>query len=163
MEHVVIAIKGGCVRPVEKLAELQVQGKIAHIGLSNVSVQEIERAQTIAEIVSVQNRCNLHDLSAFASGVVEYCTNNNLAFISYSPVGGKFGHTQLSKDPFLNKIGAKYNASALQIALAWLLVKAPNIIPIPGASKVINVESSAAAMGIKLAPEDVSAIDAELM
>ncbi len=147
-------------KSIEKLADLQNQGKIKHVGLSNVNVSQIQNARGIVEIVSVQNRCNVHDKSSFESGVVDYCIQNNIAFIPYSPVGGKFRPDDIGDDKILIDIGKQYNANAFQIALAWLLSKAPNIIPIPGASKVSSVMNSVASMNINLSVDDIYKIDA---
>ncbi|EJE97529.1 aldo/keto reductase [Liquorilactobacillus mali] len=108
------------------LKELQSEGKIKHIGLSQVSVPEIEAAQKIVPIVSVQNRYNLIDRAD--EDVLEFAEKNHLAFIPWFPLAtGK-----LSEDKRLLKIADKYDASPSQIALAWLLKKSAVIMPIPG-------------------------------
>ncbi|MDN2454009.1 aldo/keto reductase [Lactobacillus sp. UCMA15818] len=108
------------------LKELQSEGKIKHIGLSQVSIPEIEAVQKIVPIVSVQNRYNLIDRAD--EDVLEFAEKNHLAFIPWFPLAtGK-----LSKDKRLLKIADKYDASSSQIALAWLLKKSAVVMPIPG-------------------------------
>lgn len=108
------------------LKELQSEGKIKHIGLSQVSIPEIEAVQKIVPIVSVQNRYNLIDRAD--EDVLKFAEKNHLAFIPWFPLAtGK-----LSKDKRLLKIADKYDASSSQIALAWLLKKSAVVMPIPG-------------------------------
>lgn len=142
------------------LADLRREGKIAHVGLSNVSVDEIVLAQSLVPIVSVQNRCNPYDRSAWADGVVQLCEAQGIAFLPYSPVGGSRGKTKLGEDPVLARVGRRHGATAYQVALAWLLAKCPVAIPIPGASRVRSAMDSAAAANIRLGAEDLAELDA---
>ncbi len=144
---------------IAELAKLKEEGKIKHIGLSNVSVKEIKQARKLVEIVSIQNHCSLHDLIPFEDGVIEYCDKEGLAFFPYSPLGGISGKLRTANHPVISKIARNSHVNPYQIALAWLLAKSPVIIPIPGASKIESVESSAAAMHISLSPELIKAID----
>ncbi|MDP2309126.1 MAG: aldo/keto reductase [Pseudomonadota bacterium] len=141
------------------LAELRAAGKIAHVGLSNVSVAEIEAARAIVPIVSVQNRCNPFDRSAWTDGVVQYCTANGLAFLPYSPVGGGRGKAKVATDKTLVAVGQRHGVSPFQVTLAWLLAKSPVMLPIPGASKVASAVDSAAAMKLVLTAEDLAELD----
>lgn len=141
------------------LSELKQAGKIKHVGLSNVSVAEIKAAQQIVEIVSVQNECNLFDRKAFEEGVVDYCEKEGIAFLPYSPVGGHGKHKRRSKDSFLQEIAERNKMTTYQVALLWLLVKSPVMIPIPGASRPESAKSSAAAMSLTLSSEDIAGID----
>lgn len=142
------------------LADLRRQGKIAHVGLSNVTVDEIRVAEGIVPIVSVQNRCNPFDTSAWDDGVVQYCEARGIAFLPYSPVGGGNGKVRVSNDPTLTTIGRRHGVSPFQVALAWLLAKSPVMLPIPGASKVASAVDSAAAMRLVLTPADLAELDA---
>lgn len=142
------------------LADLRREGKIAHVGLSNVSVDEIRVAEAIVPVVSVQNRCNPYDLTAWADGVVQHCEARGIAFLPYSPVGGSHGKGRLGEDPVLVRIGARHGATPYQVALAWLLAKSPVAIPIPGASRVGSAVDSAAAADLRLAPADLAELDA---
>jgi aryl-alcohol dehydrogenase-like predicted oxidoreductase len=141
------------------LADLRTAGKVAHVGLSNVTVRQIEQAEAIVPIVSVQNRCNAHDVRAFHDGVMAYCQERGIAFLPYSPVGGGRGVGRLKDDPVLTRIGAPYGATAPQVALAWLLAKCPVAIPIPGASRPESITSSFGALDLALTPEDLAEID----
>ena len=141
------------------LAELREAGKIAHVGLSNVSAEEIDEALGIVPIVSVQNRCNPFDLRAFEEGVVAKCEALGLAFLPYSPVGGGRGQGRTGDDVVLSEVGSAHDASPYEVALAWLLAKSDMMFPIPGASRVESAESSARAADLSLTESDVARID----
>lgn len=143
-----------------ELIRLRQEGKILHIGLSNVSTEELELALRLAPIASVQNRCNPFEKRDFKNGLVELCAQRGITYIPHSPVGGHHGHVRLPQHPLLRRLSEKHGASPYRIALAWFLHKGPHIIPIPGASKVTSVRDSAEAVHIKLAHEDIEAIDA---
>jgi aryl-alcohol dehydrogenase-like predicted oxidoreductase len=144
---------------VRTLAELQKAGKIAHVGLSNVTVEQIRKAQAIVPIVSVQNRCNPYDLRPFTDGVVHHCEQEGIAFLPYSPVGGGRGIERLRQDPALIDVGERHGATAPQVALAWLLAKSPVIVPIPGASRPESIRSSFAAADLSLSADEISLLD----
>jgi aryl-alcohol dehydrogenase-like predicted oxidoreductase len=140
------------------LAELRRQGKILHIGLSNVSVAEIRRAMAVAPIVSVQNRCSVFDRRDLTNGVVALCAAERLAYLAYSPVGGGRGKSRVADDPTLKAVGARHGVSPFQVALAWLLHASPAIVPIPGASKITSALDSAAAGSLALTPDDLATL-----
>lgn len=141
------------------LAELRRAGKIQHIGLSNVSAQQIRRAQQVAPIVSVQNRCSVFDRRDFGNGVLALCAAEGIAYLAYSPVGGSRGKGRVADDPVLKSVAARRGVSPFQVALAWLLARSPVLIPIPGASKITSAIDSAAAGSLALAPEDLAELD----
>jgi aryl-alcohol dehydrogenase-like predicted oxidoreductase len=132
------------------LAELREAGKILHVGLSNVSVAQIEVARQIVPIVSVQNRCHPYDRSAWQDGVIRYCEENAIAFLAYSPVGGMRDRDLVAQDPVLTEIGRAHGVSPQQVALAWLLAASPVLVAIPGATRLTSVLGSAAAMDLVL-------------
>jgi aryl-alcohol dehydrogenase-like predicted oxidoreductase len=135
------------------LVELQRAGKIRHIGLSNVSVQELARARKLATIVSVQNRYNLSDRSHDA--VVDACTRQGLAFLPWYPLdAGSLARPKKA----LAEICARHKASASQIALAWLLHRSPVVVPIPGTSSTEHFEENLAAAAIRLSAAEVAAL-----
>ena len=135
------------------LVELQKAGKIRHIGLSNVTVQQLARAQKLAKIVSVQNRYNLSDRSH--DPVVDACTREGLAFIPWYPLdAGALARTRKN----LEEICRRHHASASQIALAWLLHRSPIMVPIPGTSSLAHFEENLAAAGIRLSADEVAAL-----
>jgi aryl-alcohol dehydrogenase-like predicted oxidoreductase len=145
---------------VGELARLRQEGKIAHIGLSNVSLAQIRGAMAAVPIASVQNKCNVSFKRAFRDGVVDFCGVHGIAFIPHSPVGGHRAQDKLWRVREISALAEAKSASPAQIALAWLLGKGPHIIPIPGASRVASIESSLAALEVELSGEEVAALDA---
>ncbi len=144
---------------VGELDRLRSEGKIAHIGLSNVDAAQIDRACAVAPIASVQNRFHVRDRRfAIDNGALRRCEERGLAFLPYSPVGGSHGKHKLGADAVLVKVAAKHDASPHEVALAWVLGVSPACIPIPGASKVTSIESSVRAASLRLDDEDLRAI-----
>ena len=127
------------------LVDLQREDKIRHIGLSEVSVKQIEAVRRITPIVSVQNRYNLVDRNS--EDVLEYCTRENLGFIPWFPLAT--GELAKHAGP-LTRIAKQLNARPAQVALAWLLRKSPVMLPIPGTSSVKHLEENTAAALIEL-------------
>jgi aryl-alcohol dehydrogenase-like predicted oxidoreductase len=127
----------------ETLAQLREQGKIRHIGLSNVSRDYIERARKIVPIVSVQNRYSFADREW--DYVLNYCAENGVAFIPWSPLGGGKRATEV-----LESVAEKLNATPLQVALAWLLKRSPIMLPIPGTSSPKHLDENIAAAALEL-------------
>lgn len=131
----------------ETLARAQEQGKIRHVALSNVAKEYIERARRIVPIVTVQNRYSFADREW--DFVVDYCEQNNIGFMPWAPIGqNRFAHEALEK------AAKELKASALQVALAWLLKRARVMLPIPGTSSAAHVEQNIAAAGLQL-PQSV--------
>ncbi len=147
---------------VGELARLKAEGKIQHIGLSNVTVEHIQLALSITDITSVQNRCNLFERTSFENGVVKFCEENNITFIAHSPVGGHSQHAQHTDNSLLNKLAEKYEASTYQIMLAWLLHSSSSLVAIPGASKTSSVMDSLQATNIEFSKEDMQLLDANI-
>jgi pyridoxine 4-dehydrogenase len=136
------------------LLELQREGKIRHIGLSNVSVQQIEAARRMATIVSVQNLYNLSDRSA--EDVVEYCTRQSIAFIPWFPLATG----DLAKPGgALARVAQRHGALPAQVALAWLLAKSPVILPIPGTSNVKHLKENLEAGRLRLSESDLAELE----
>src|ERR1700736_1984690 len=132
---------------IETLANLQSEGKIRLIGLSNVTVEHIERARKIVPIVSVQNRYSFADREW--DYVVDYCERNKIAFVPWYPLGaGKVA------GEVLNRIAQAHRASPTQIALAWLLRRSAIMLPIPGTSSIEHLEQNVAAASLRLAEEE---------
>ena len=127
------------------LLELQREGKIRHIGLSEVTVEQIQAVRRLATVVSVQNRYNLTDRGSEA--VLDYCTRENLGFIPWYPLAT--GDLAKPGGP-LARIAGRLGASPAQVALAWLLRKSPVMLPIPGTSKVKHLEENTAAALLEL-------------
>jgi pyridoxine 4-dehydrogenase len=136
------------------LKELQAQGKIKHIGLSEVTVREIRHAQTIVPIVSVQNRYSITDRGS--EDVLEYCEKEKMGFIPWFPLAA--GRVSGSDSP-IGRIAARWNATPSQVALAWLLARSPVMLPIPGTSKVEHLEENVAAAELKIDASKMQALD----
>lgn len=136
------------------LKELQHQGKIRYIGLSEVSVPEIEKARKIVDIVSIQNLYNLANRKA--EDVLQYCEKNNLGFIPWYPIGsGDLARPGGKLDNFAKRKGA----TPAQIALAWLLKRSSVMLPIPGTSTVKHLEENLAAASINLTDAEFAELD----
>src|SRR5438105_8427599 len=130
------------------LKEAQSAGKIRHIGLSEVSSAEIERARKVVPIVSIQNRYNFDDRKW--DGALDYCEKENLGFLSWAPVGGNRGLS----DSALESVAKAHGVTVYQVALAWLLQRSPVMLPIPGTSNIQHLEDNVAAAKLKLTPEE---------
>lgn len=137
----------------EAIASLVKQGLIRHAGLSEVSVAEIKAAQKFFPVASVQNKYSMSDGNSEA--VLDYCEANKLGFIPWRPIDG--GNTDASNPAFAALL-KKYNATAGQLALAWLLKRSPVMLPIPGTGKVAHLEENAAAAAIELSAEDFATL-----
>lgn len=137
------------------LAELQRQGKIRYIGVSNVTVDELRVAQGEASIVSVQNRYNLADRES--EPVLEVCTAEGIGFIPWFPVAT--GQLARPGGP-LDSIASDHGATPAQLALAWLLHHSPVALPIPGTSSVAHLDENTAAATIELSAAEVAALEA---
>jgi pyridoxine 4-dehydrogenase len=133
----------------ETLLQFQREGKVRHLGLSEVTVDEIERARKFFPVVSVQNRYNLADREW--EGVLEYCERENIGFIPWFPLAvGKLA----AEGGRLAKISKSREAAPSQVALAWLLKRSPVMLPIPGTSRVKHLEENIAAASLTLTDEE---------
>jgi pyridoxine 4-dehydrogenase len=131
------------------LVELQREGKIRHIGVSNVNLRQLEQARKLATVVSVQNRYNLTDQTH--DGVVDACARDGLAFLPWYPLSaGALANSQGK----LGVIARRHHATPSQIALAWLLHRSPMMLPIPGTSSTEHFEENLAAASLRLTEED---------
>jgi len=136
-----------------ELVALQDEGKIRHLGLSEVAVEEIEAARKLATIVSVQNRYNLADRAA--SDVLDHCEREGIAFIPWHPLAT--GELAGEGSPVARIAGDK-GVSPSQLALAWLLHRSPVVLPIPGTSSVAHLEDNVAAAGVSLTDEEMTSL-----
>ena len=139
------------------LVGLQAEGKIGRIGLSEVSVPEIEAARAITPIATVQNLYNLSDRSA--EPVLEYCAREDIGFIPWFPMAT--GDLLKPGGP-LQRISDEIAVTPAQLALAWLLQRSPVLLPIPGTSKVAHLEENLASARIELKPDQVQQLDAAI-
>jgi aryl-alcohol dehydrogenase-like predicted oxidoreductase len=136
------------------LAELKREGKIRHVGVSNVSVENIEEARTIVEVVTVQNLYNLADRDA--EDVLDHCEREGIGFIPWFPLdAGKLADPGGS----VAEVAKARGATPAQVALSWLLRRSPVMLPIPGTSSVAHLEENCAAASLELTDEEFEAID----
>lgn len=135
------------------LAGAQARGLVRHIGLSEVSVGDIQLAQQHFPVASVQNRYSLFDRSSEA--VLTYCRQQGIAFIPYFPIGGG----QVQETERVQQVAARHQVSIRQLALSWLLHHRPNILPIPGTSSLSHLEENMQAAKLELTVQDIEELD----
>jgi pyridoxine 4-dehydrogenase len=136
------------------LARLVAEGKVRHVGLSEVSVQQVREARQYVDVVSVQNRYNLTD--RHHEDVLDYCTAEGIAFIPWVPIA----HGEHAGSQLLGMIAAELGATAAQLSLAWLLHRSPVIVPIPGTSSIRHLEENVAAAGLELTADQLARLAA---
>jgi aryl-alcohol dehydrogenase-like predicted oxidoreductase len=133
------------------LAELVKEGKVRHVGISNVTLDELERARSVMTIASVQNRFSFADRSQME--IVRYCTEHDITFFPYGPLDGnpaKIGAPLADQTGVIAAEAAKRGCTPSQFALAWLLALSPVIVPIPGTRAIAHLEENAAALKVQL-------------
>ncbi len=136
-------------------------GIVRFVGVSNFSVEQIKQARDVVDIISVQNQYSPWYRQPESDGVLEYCQQENLTFLPWSPFGGRRRHSDLQDISIISKLATQKGVSVYGIVLAWLRSKSPSILPIPGASKVSSIEDSARAGDIKLSEAEIQQIDKE--
>lgn len=142
------------------LARLQEEGKIRMIGLSNITQEQLEEARAITQIASVQNRCSVAEQ---ADPIVDYCVREGIAFVPYGPLGAdpmKQGAPLASAEGTLADIAKQLGATTTQVALSWLLHRAPNILPIPGTTSIAHLEENVAAAQLILTQDQLLQLQA---
>ena len=141
------------------MKRMQEQGKIRHIGLSEVTPEEIEAAAGIVEVTTVQNRYSLADRRN--EETLKYCEKKGIGFLPWYPMaGGKLLKPEHPSAQAMAKIAARHSATTAQLSLAWLLQRSAVMLPIPGTSKVAHLEENIAAAGLKLSAEEWAEIEA---
>jgi pyridoxine 4-dehydrogenase len=138
------------------LAEAQAQGKIRHIGVSNVTLDELRRARAAARIVSVQNAYNIGDRES--DDVVDACALDGLGFLPWRPLGTRGGGRALGDR--LRAAAARHDATPAQVALAWLLRRSPVMLPIPGTGSPAHLEENVGAAGLRLSDDEYHSLAA---
>lgn len=138
------------------LRHLQDEGKVRHVGLSQVSIDQLTEAEKITPIVSVQNRYNLTDRAS--EDVLEYCERRGIAFIPWLPVAPTVTAAR-SGDP-ISAVASRLGVTRIQVALAWLLHRSPVMLPIPGTSSRAHLEENVAAASISLTADDFAELSA---
>jgi pyridoxine 4-dehydrogenase len=137
------------------LKELQEEGKIRHIGVSNVSSEELERARAVVDVVTVQNRYNLTD--RHSEDVLQECERDGIGFIPWFPLA--IGELARPGGP-LDDLARRHDAAPGQLALAWLLARSPVMLPIPGTASIEHLEENMRAESIELDPDEVERLEA---
>jgi pyridoxine 4-dehydrogenase len=132
------------------LVTLKEQGKIRHIGLSNVTENQLRRAQRITPIVSIQNRYNVDDRRS--ESLVDLCEQEQMVFLPWAPI------QNLDSNRTIQQLAQRYGATPRQIVLAWLLARSPAILPIPGTGSVSHLDDNVAAPAIKLTLAEVASL-----
>jgi len=132
------------------LVELKEQGKIRHIGLSNVTEEQLRQAQQLTPIVSIQNRYNVDDRRS--ESLIDLCEQEQLIFLPWAPI------QDIDRNQAVQEIADRHGATGRQIVLAWLLARSPAMLPIPGTGSVNHLEHNIAAASIELTPTEVAAV-----
>jgi aryl-alcohol dehydrogenase-like predicted oxidoreductase len=132
------------------IASLKDEGKIRHVGVSNVSEAQLREAQRIVPIVSVQNRYNATDRQS--ASMVDLCEQEQLTFLPWAPV------QEADRNPAVAEAAQRHGVSERQVVLAWMLASSPAILPIPGTGSVLHAEENIAAAALELSPEEIAAI-----
>lgn len=145
--------EGSIAEPYSVLAEMQQQGLIRHLGISNATLAQVQEAQAIAPIVCVQNQYNiaLRD----DDSLVDWLAQHNIAFVPFFPLGG-FTPLQVQA---VDTIAGELNASSMQVALAWLLQRSPNILLIPGTSSLVHLQDNLGATQIRLSADQLARLN----
>jgi aryl-alcohol dehydrogenase-like predicted oxidoreductase len=140
----------------DAIARMQQEGLIRHVGLSEVSIADVEAARPYFDVVSVQNLYNL--VNRKSEDVLEFCTRQGIAFIPWYPLAaGKLAR----EGTVLDRIAKRLGATPAQVALAWVLARSPVMLPIPGTGSVAHLEENVAAAGLELTEDDVRELDRE--
>jgi aryl-alcohol dehydrogenase-like predicted oxidoreductase len=129
---------------------LKDQGKIRHIGLSNVTEEQVRRAQRLTPVVSIQNRFNVDDRRS--ESLVDLCEQEQMVFLPWAPI------QDLHRNRVVQELAQRHGVAPRQIVLAWLLARSPSILPIPGTGSVSHLQDNVAAAAIKLTPAEVAAV-----
>jgi pyridoxine 4-dehydrogenase len=132
------------------LVDLKEQGKIRHIGLSNVTEEQLRRAQRLTPIVSIQNRYNVDDRQS--ESMVDLCEQEQMVFLPWAPM------QDLESNRTVHELAERHDVQPRQLVLAWLLARSPSILPIPGTGSVAHLEDNVAAAGIRLTPAEVASL-----
>jgi pyridoxine 4-dehydrogenase len=137
------------------LAELRAAGKIRHIGLSNVTIPQIEAARGVVPIAAVQNEYSLAKRGA-EDAVVAYCARKGIAYLAWEPLAK--GLLARAREP-LTSVARRRGVTPVQAALAWLLTRAPVVLPIPGTVSLTHLEENVAALECELSPDDLTTLE----
>lgn len=141
------------------LIELKREGKIRHLGIANVNLDQLKMAVKLTSVVAVQNRCNPFCKGDFKNQLIDFCKEHNISYVPYCPLGGWTDHAKLAKSNLFDELTTKYRVSSYVICLAWLLNKAKHIIPIPGVVSVTQLTANFTSTTLIIEPADIAKID----
>ncbi len=146
------------------LRDLRDEGKIRSVGLSNVTVAQLEEAEAIVEVAAVQNELSLSYVLSLERGEVAACEERGIPFLAWAPLGGASGASEAgSKVPAVGRIATARGVSAQRVALAWLLSLSPAVVPIPGSRRPATILDSVAAVELELTRSERDAIGREAL
>jgi aryl-alcohol dehydrogenase-like predicted oxidoreductase len=146
------------------LRDLRDEGKIRFVGLSNVTVAQLEEAEAIVEVAAVQNELSLSYVLPLDRGEVAACEERGIPFLAWAPLGGASGASEAGTNvPAVGRIAASRGVSQQRVALAWLLSLSPCVVPIPGSRRPETILDSVAATSLELTPEELDAIGREAL
>ncbi len=135
---------------VATLVEMKDEGKIRHIGLSNVTEEQLRQAQKLTPVVSIQNRYNVDDRTS--EPLIDLCEQEQLVFVPWAPI------RDVDRNQVVHETAERHGVTPRQVVLAWLLARSPMMLPIPGTSSVAHLEENVAAAGLRLSPAELNAI-----
>ncbi len=141
------------------LARLREQGKIKYVGVCNVDMEHLKKAESIVPIQSVQNRWSPQNRQAEKYGIIEYCADKSIAFVGYAPFGGTLGAPTLTTLGKLSDQARRRRLSPYQLVLSWMTNKSPNLFVVPGARRCESVEDSAGAGSVEFDADAVRAVE----
>lgn len=143
-----------------ELIKLQHQGKIRHIGIANVDMEELQRAVSLTTIAAVQNRCNPFCKGDLRNGVVDFCESNDILYVPYCPLGGWQDHAKLSASPLYLDLATRHHISSYVISLTWLRSLGKHVLPIPGIDNKNQLEINFQSLNFSLSMDDLQQLDA---
>jgi pyridoxine 4-dehydrogenase len=144
----------------EPVREAVEEGQIRFVGVSNYSVEQVEAAREMVDVISVQNQYSPWHRRPEEDGVLAYCEQEGLTFLPWSPLGGRSRANNLDEIDAIAEVAAQHDASPQQVVLAWLMARSDAILPIPGASRIETIDDSLDALDLMLSDEEVDRIDA---
>lgn len=142
-----------------EFARLKEEGKVRMVGVSNVTVELLDRAQSVVDVVSVQNEYSPYLLDDERNGVFAACVERGLAYLPYSPLGGPERAKDVGTQGAFTEVGRRHGCSPQRVVLAWLLARSPNMIPIPGARRIASIQDSAAAAALQLDASEIAELN----
>lgn len=143
-----------------ELVRLRDEGKIRHLGLSNVTEDQVNTAMAMAPVDAVENRCNIFEREDLENGFVDHCVRRGISYVAYAPCGGHNGHKRTEQVDALGSVARDRGTTPQSVALAWLLAQRPNIIAIPGATRPESIRASVAAARLELNEAEMDALSA---